>query len=777
VTNRTRPAAGALACGLAVLLLTGPLAAQGPERVDPGLRFLWMNRSLLSEAPPAPRPGPPAPRADRRARPAGLFEPALDRTAGPVRVRLLVRVGPGGESALRAAGAEIGTRAGDIVTARVPLDALPRLFTEPSLRRLELASTLGPLAAPPSPGSPAAASDLANRDAGFDGLRRRAGERWRGLAGAGVVVGVFDSGLDLTHEDFLHPDGRTRVLFAWDQTTAGRAPGAVGGHAFEYGTECAAPTIEAGECPMRDVVGHGTHVTGVAAGDGSATGAGQPAWRFPGGAPAADLVVVKGGNSTFTADRLVDGVAYIFARADALGRPAVVNLSIASQQGPHDGTTLLEEALDALTGPGRIIVAGSGNAGDHRNTFPLAINGPNHAEGRRGSGSHAVIVPPYQPSPGPVTDGLLLELWYDGRDSLAITVRTPAGRTTTVATGDSATLETPGGAVSIVNAVDGPAPGNGDHAALIGIADLEVSAPPDTGRWAIEVSPVAVNAGGDYHLWLVGHTLITAVVPRLDGGTTNRYLVGAPASADRIIAAGAHVTRHEWLGVGDETATFPLQEQLGDIAYFSSPGPRRDGVQKPDVTAPGKVLMAALSENATLWDGVPWLVEADSVHVGLLGTSTSSPQVTAAVALLLQLEAGLEPEEARDALRATAATDAFVARSLPDPTWGSGKLDIAAAVRRVRPDGLPDAAEAVAFSENPIRSDGLVISYRERPRSVAVYTLVGERVRSFNETEIGPLVTVWSLDTDEGGQVANGAYVLVIELPDQRLIRKLLVAR
>lgn len=750
-----------------------------------------MNRDAVQAAPPARAPGTPELRADAVGRPLPrLLEPALDRATGAVRVRTLVRLGPGGEGALLRAGATIGTRADDIVTALVPLDAIPGLLTHSGIRVMEAATSLRPLAwLPPRPhqsdrAQPPAATTQANdsvtADAGFDRVRSRVGERWQGLAGQGAIIGIYDSGLDLAHDDFLHPDGRSRVLFAWDQASPGSGPGAAGEHTFAYGTECTPQQIDGGECRMVDRVGHGTHVAGTAAADGSATGLGRPAWRFAGGAPAADLIVVKGGDSEFTADQLVDGVAYVFARAEAMGRPAVVNISLSSQVGPHDGTTLLEQALDALSGPGRIIVSGSGNAGDHRNTFPEAANGPNHAEATAGPSGivHNVRVPAYVPAPGEVNDGVLLELWYGGTDSLAITVRSPGGdHALTVATGDSATLFTPAGAIAVLNAVDGPAPGNGDHAALIGIVDGDAEQPPLSGPWQIEVTAMAVHEGGRYHVWLTAATFDGEELTRLEGRTTNRYLVGVPASATRVLAAGAHVTKHDWLGVGEQPQSFPIRERLGDIAYFSSPGPRRDGVSKPDLTAGGKIVISALSRDAELWDPFEWLVESDSVHAGLLGASMASPQLAAAVAILLQLEPTLTPEQARDALRLSAATDAFVPGTLPDPAWGAGKLDVAAAAERVRPGGLVGEGEAVGLSENPIRSSALTISYREKPRSIAVYTLIGERVRSFREHDIGPLTTVWGLETDAGGVVANGAYVLVVELPGRRVVRKVLVAR
>src|SRR5262249_59124324 len=98
------------------------------------------------------------------------------------------------------------------------------------------------------------------------------------------------------------------------------------------------------------------------------TGAQLPAARYVGMAPGADLVIVKGnrhGNSFSDAD-VAAGAAFIFARADELGEPAVVNLSIGAQTTAHTGHSAMEEMLSAMIGPGhpgRLIVAAAGNDG------------------------------------------------------------------------------------------------------------------------------------------------------------------------------------------------------------------------------------------------------------------------------------------------------------------------------------------------------------------------------------------------------------------------------
>lgn len=716
--------------------------------------------------------------------------------AGPV-VHALARLGRGGEAALRDAGARISTRAGDIVTVRFPLAALGAVAGARGVVALEAGSRMvaGGSAGLPSTGNrpgPAGTSafavpnDVSSDEIGVAELRRLVGDRFAGITGRGVIIGIYDSGLDLQHGDFLRPDGSTRVVAAWDQTVqGGTPPGVMGPHNFDYGHVCTPADIDDGLCPLDDTHGHGTHVAGTAAGDGSATGHEQQAYRFAGAAPEADLVIVRGDTaSTFPPDGVVDGVAYVFAVAEQMGRPAVVVLSLGRLDGPHDGTSLVEQALDNLSGPGRVIVAAHGNRGANGNEDPGFADGPQHDEGFAGD-TVSLLVPVYEPRPGAIDDGVVLELWYEGEDSLDIVVNSPAGQSLRVATGDSALAETADGAVFVVNALDGQAP-NGDHAALVLLVDTDPARPPTQGTWSIGVEASALHSGtgGAFHAWLVGHTLdVSSQLPHFPGGT-NRYLTEQPASADRVIAAAFYASRHRWTTLDGEPASFLYQEPLGDIAFLSSPGPRRDGVLKPDIAAPGKVVISALARNATLWEPLPYFVEADGVHVALLGSSMSAPQVAGAVALLFQLEPGLGPDEVREALVGNARQDGFTAHpytgepdATPNAQWGHGKLDAAAAASGLRPDGLAGPDRPIALSANPVQLDRLVMSYPDPPDRITIYTLTGRRVRAFEPAEIGPLTTIWPLDNDRGGSVANGPYLLVIERGGQRILEKILVAR
>ena len=685
----------------------------------------------------APLKGQVRPRLDPRFRIAELVAPdgrgpdARLQAFGASRARGLGLLGSGDAGELRvfvrgsgdvaaaivAAGGRVRARAGDIIAASLPAAGLGALAADPRVAALEPVGTLATQTAPPAGPGPrgsrppaprpprrGALLDVATDDIRVGPLRQRIAGRFEGIAGQGIVVGIVDSGLDLGHPDFRRPDGSTRVLWALDLTDdGGPAPGAVGSATFPEGSECDAATIDAGDCRMRDLRGHGTHVLGIAAGDGSATGNGRAPFRYVGVAPEADLIVVKAGEATFAADDVLAGVAYVFERAAELGRPAVVALALGTQAGPHDGSTALERGLDALVGPGRIAVVTAGNQGAYDNESPDFPAGPIHLTGQTEPGApveHTLVVPSYVPTPGAGNDAVLLEIWYEGATDVAITVTPPGGDPVRAEPGDTAVGQSSAGAVFIDNASAGPSPDNGDNQALVLIFDAAEGEEPAQGAWAIGVETVAgLITPLPHHGWIVGSTFQGAIAtPRIDRGATNSHVVTTPANGGRMLAVGAHATRHAWPGLAGQE-TFAFREPLGDIAFFSSPGPRRDGVLRPDVTAPGKMVVASYAAGGSDFAVLPSLIEADGVHAALLGTSMATPQVAGAVALLLQREARLTPEDARAILRGSARADEFVearggAGSHP---WGFGKLDALGAVRSFgSPAGLLTVAAAPA---------------------------------------------------------------------------------
>lgn len=174
-----------------------------------------------------------------------------------------------------------------------------------------------------------------------------------------VLLGHVDTGVDFDHPDFQDSLGRTRLRFAWDQTIS-PVSGEQSPPEFGYGVEYDSSWFwyHAADVRLNDTWGHGTFTLGLMGSNGQATNGALPPGRFIGLCPEAPLATVK---TTFYDDAIVDGVAYLFLRADQMGLPAVVNLSLRGHYGPHDGTDPFSRSVSDLTGPGHIVVAAVGN--------------------------------------------------------------------------------------------------------------------------------------------------------------------------------------------------------------------------------------------------------------------------------------------------------------------------------------------------------------------------------------------------------------------------------
>ena len=168
--------------------------------------------------------------------------------------------------------------------------------------------------------------------------------------GKGVLIGIIDTGLELNHPDFKDANGKTRVIKLWDQTLtydSVQRPNMYG-----YGQIWDSTEINAALCPSIDGGnGHGSTVTGTAAGNGLANG------RHKGVAPESSLIIVSSDfNAANWLGTVADAVDYIFKVADSLNMPVVINASIGDYYGSHDGTDPAAKFIDSLINakPGRL---------------------------------------------------------------------------------------------------------------------------------------------------------------------------------------------------------------------------------------------------------------------------------------------------------------------------------------------------------------------------------------------------------------------------------------
>jgi len=546
-----------------------------------------------------------------------------------------------------------------------------------------------------------------------------------GSRGKGVIVGSVDSGIDWRHEDFRNPDGTTRIKYIWSQDDA--CVGTPPPPPFDFGCLYTEADINAAltggpAITAPDAEGHGTHTTGVAAGSGRATGMGYPAERYVGMAPEADIIMVKtfpepGDSTCATCYDISAGMDYIDAKAAEMGKPYVINISLGSQFGGHDGSDIDEATIDTLIGPGlpgKAIVKSAGNDRGH------AI----HVGGTLIAGQtnmHNFTILPYTALPGAFNDAVAWSVWYNDGDNLTVTIADPPspcnGTPSTLAatTGQGLVSASTTSGTMLIDDGASPAP-NGARFFEMEVDDQGASR-PCPGTWQLRVRGNTITAGGRYDAWIwfssFGASGLESpwVTPDLS------RLISVPGTAFNVTTVGAYMTKYDWLSRDGGTYHFTgtVATDVGKLASFSSPGPTRDGRIKPDINAPGIAIVSTLSQDVTADAGTIPLIVEDTVHWALPGTSFSAPHVTGIYAQILALNPNLDAIDLRTLATSSARVDANVPLPLPNNNWGYGKvsaLGIADLAVQNIPDVMPTGGSdfgwtglATATSYNVYRGD------------------------------------------------------------------------
>ena len=415
------------------------------------------------------------------------------------------------------------------------------------------------------------------------------------LYGRDVLVAVIDSGIEYENADFRNADGTTRIRALWDQSLA-PGEGRVPPKGYAIGAEYTAGQINEalGQAaledrrrivPSMDTSGHGTAVTGVAAGNGRNSNG-----QYAGVAPKSDLLVVKLGNPRQEGfprtTELMQGIDYVVRKALELRMPVAVNISFGNTYGSHDGASLLERFIDDISNIWKsCICIGSGNE--------AASAG--HTSGVMRKGREEIIqlaVQNNQPA-------FSIQIWKEYTDVVDISLMTPAG----VTVGPLQEILGPQrftvGQTEILLYYGEPSPYSTAQEIFIDML------PRDTyvasGVWRLILNPRKVVSGA-YELWLPSENV-------LNRGTgflfpTEQTTLTIPSTAGRVITVGAY-----------NALTFAY-------ADFSGRGYTREtNLVKPDIVAPGvDVTTAAVGGG----------------YAQFTGTSFATPFVTGGAALMME---------------------------------------------------------------------------------------------------------------------------------------------
>ncbi len=591
--------------------------------------------------------------------------------------------------ALAAGGADVLHRERTVALVLMPVSRVEELLRTPGIRSASLSSRARRL------------NDVARAASNVDAVH--AGEGLdRAYKGEGVIVGIFDGGLDPNHITFNDSEGNSRVKHM---------------NTYFQRYDGVAPVVSRNETPAAIArfttdssdETHGTHVIGTAAGSFSA----GPDADYAGVAPEAEIYMC-GGYGT-TAEMML-AFADMTEYAASVGKPLVINLSLGNNSGPHDGSDEFSQSLDEIaerTGAHFFIAAG--NEGSYGIGLHKEFKGEDNVlrtclkPDDSGYGYYSV------PTIGHIEiwsgDETPFKLYIDLIDKTA-----PSAPVTSIEIPRNSGMyfvngTTPSGvngsmlnrsdeqfnsvyAQSYIGAETAVSPQNGRFYAVVSF-DLTARSATALRNYNMALriegsdgQEVFAYVNSSYDKYYGSFFPVAFDSYNLPGYTTSdgNGSISGMACGKNAIVVGAYNTRNI-----QSDSYYESNQPIGEPTYFTSWGVLPDGRMKPDISAPGFLIVSSMSgpyvaaNNRYLSsNGTPKYYQytdpaTSKTHYWtyMAGTSMATPFMTGVAALWLEANPSLTTEDIRKI-----ASETSIKPETENPRWGAaGKVDALAGLK------------------------------------------------------------------------------------------------
>ena len=569
---------------------------------------------------------------------------------------------------LRSVGVTVNAVFDGFVTAQIPVHSLKQVASMAGVKHVSLGQHIY------------LCNDSARYYSNVNSVHNAIG-RIAPLTGHGVIVGMIDTGFDFNHVNLCDENGKSRVKAVYlpcDST--GVSPMIDGyelpGSCFETPEAIVALTTD------NPASSHATHTTGTAAGSCFSNG-------LHGVATGADIVACGMSSQELNDVNIANSVRYIVDYADRMGKPCVINMSLASNDGPNDGTSYLCKTFESISGPGHICVLSAGNDGFAPICFHQTLMGS----------CDTVTTLLRNRYGGSLRQGYV-SMWNDGAQEHRSRVVIINRQTGEIEYASPMIGLLPNDSIFVIDSRSDEVFSSyytGEMYYVNAVEQLEVTDELNASRfhsyWVFDATSVRTGhlLGLQYVVdeptqltgWCTSNTYFYSFdLPGITGGSSSGSISDL-ATTDSVISVGAYSTRRYFVNKDGEqklvSGSYPT-----DIAYFSSFGPDENGITRPDIAAPGFAVLSSANRydiEATQQNWItPVIFNGISYpYYSNQGTSMSAPVVSGTIALMLQVNPNLSPSMVREALRMTAIKDSFVMNG-DHERWGFGKLDAGAAV-------------------------------------------------------------------------------------------------